>query len=256
MRIFKALTIAGLDPSGGAGIIADIRTFNTLRVYGIGVVTAITLQNTKGVNNISTVPTDVVSSQLKTLFSDIVPDAIKTGMLYEAEIIEVVSEVLREFGVKNIVIDPVMVSSTGVKLLKEDAVDVLKARLLPLALVVTPNLHEASILSTIEVEDIGTMKKAAEIIKDMGPTFVIIKGGHLHGKPVDLIYDGMSFGMFGGERVEDKKLHGVGCVFSAAITAYLARGHTLRDAAGRAKEFIIEGIKGSVQIGSGMDIIV
>ncbi len=153
-------------------------------------------------------------------------------------------------------VDPVMVSSTGVKLLKEDAVDVLKGRLLPLALVVTPNLHEASILSGIAVEGIGDMKKAAEMIKDMGPTFVIVKGGHLQGKPVDLIYDGMSFGIFGGERVEDKKPHGAGCVFSAAITAYLARGLTLRDAAGRAKEFIIERIKGSGQIGSGMDVIV
>ena len=246
-----ALTIAGSDPSGGAGIQADLKTFSSLGVYGMSVVAALTAQNTQGVRDVMHVPADFVGLQLDAVLTDIPPGAVKTGMLGTAAVVDIVSHKIRRHGVTHLVVDPVMVSSSGVHLLEHSGEDMLKRALLPLALLVTPNLSEASVLTGIEVKDLQGMEEAARRLHRMGARNVLIKGGHLEGDAVDVFFDGSRIQKLSSPRASTRDLHGTGCVLSAAITAWLASGVPLYDAVERAKRYVTEAIENSLRLGKG-----
>ncbi len=210
MAIPKALTIAGSDSGGGAGIQADLKTFAALGVYGASAITAITAQNTRGVTAIHEVPPDVVAAQIRAVLEDIGADAVKTGMLSSAPIIVAVAGELRRFGMWRLVVDPVMVAKSGHHLLRPEAVQALREDLLPLAYVVTPNLPEAEVLAGRKLEDDAAIREAARAIREMGARHVVIKGGHRAGPAVDLWFDGRSFREFAAERVDTPHTHGTG----------------------------------------------
>lgn len=247
----KALTIAGSDSGGGAGIQADLKTFAALGVYGASVITAITAQNTLGVSAVHEVPTEIVARQLDAVMSDIGADAVKTGMLSSAAIIEAVAGGIRRHRIERLVVDPVMVATSGDRLLQEDAVESIRSALLPLALVVTPNIPEAEILSGRKIESETDMADAARLIGTMGPRYVVLKGGHLEGEPVDLIYDGTSFERLVSPRVPTRHAHGTGCTFSAAIIARLAAGSPVPAAVASAKQYVYEALTHAYEIGAG-----
>ena len=249
-----ALTIAGSDPTGGAGFQADLRTFQSLGVYGLSVPSVLTAQNTGGVHCIHELTAEFVSEQLDVLLKDITPDAVKTGMLYSSEIISAVAAKIKQYSLRNLVIDPVTVSSTGVRLLEEKGLDVLKNSLFPLAAVITPNIYEASVLAGKEIRTEGDMKEAAVRLRGFGPDAVIITGGHLEGSASDLLFDGSEFFSIGNERLEGE-FHGTGCVFSSVMTACLAQGNGVKESFIRAKEFVLLAIRDSVPIGRGMRIL-
>lgn len=250
----KALTIAGSDPSGGAGIQADLKVFSDFEVYGMAVITSLTAQNTEGIHGIMEIPPEFIEKQLVAVFSDIKVDAVKTGMLYSPECVEVVTKIFKEYKVKNLVIDPVIRSSSGTLLIKKGAAERLKSLLSPLSTVITPNIDEASELSGIPIKGISDMKEAARTLWDLGPTAVIIKGGHFKEKAIDIFYDGREFLELNGERIEGN-FHGTGCAFSAAITASLAKGYPLIDSAMKAKSFVANAIRDSYSLGKGMKIL-
>ncbi len=250
-HVIRALTVAGSDSGGGAGIQADLKTFGALGVYGLSVVTAVTAQNTLEVAAIAEVPEEVVIAQIDTVVHDIGADAVKTGMLSSKPIIENVADRLEAWGIPHLVVDPVMVSKGGVALLQPDAIDALKKDLLPLATVVTPNLHEAEVLANRQLATPAHVQEAAKAIAAMGPRTVIIKGGHLPGSPTDLVYHDGQFIPFEGTRVDTKNTHGTGCTFSAAITAFLAHGFETLEAIRLAKSFIQNALEQSVSIGEG-----
>ncbi len=247
----RALSIAGSDPSGGAGIQADIKTFAALGVYGMAVPAALTAQNTMGVEAVRAVSPAFLKMQLYTLLSDVKVDAAKTGMLLDVRTIETVSDALKKYRVKNLVLDPVMVSSSGSRLLAKRAVEVLVARLFPLAELVTPNIDEAVVLAGMNIETEEDVYLAAKRIRGLGPRNVLIKGGHLKGEPVDFLFDGKDITRYPGKRVEGKKLHGAGCVYSAAIAAGLARGMGVKDSIAAAKKFVSKAIRDAVPVGKG-----
>ncbi len=248
----RALTIAGSDSGGGAGIQADLKTFTAFQVYGMSALTAITAQNTVGVQGVHVLPPDFVALQLRSVLSDIGADAAKTGMLATKEIVAVVAEVARAFGLPNLVVDPVMVSATGHRLLDEDAVEAVKTLVLPLATVVTPNLDEAAILWGEKVDDLSSMKEAAKIIKALGPRYVLVKGGHLRGDRVfDVLYDGKRFDVRNAPKIPTENTHGSGCTLSAAIAAGLAKGQDVKEAVEMAQRYIHAAIQSAVQIGKG-----
>jgi hydroxymethylpyrimidine/phosphomethylpyrimidine kinase len=248
----RALTIAGSDSGGGAGIQADLKTFAALGVYGASVITAITAQNTVEVRAIHEVPVDVVAAQIDAVLDDIGADAAKTGMLSSAAIIEVVVDRLRAHGPLPLVVDPVMVAKSGDRLLREDAVSALRETLLPLATVVTPNAPEASVLAGIDVEDATTAREAARRIHDLGPRFVIVKGGHLAGdRADDIVFDGREFHVLSAPRLATAHTHGTGCTFSAAIAAGLAQGHDPLAAARAAKAYLHGAIEHAEPLGAG-----
>jgi hydroxymethylpyrimidine/phosphomethylpyrimidine kinase len=249
--IHTALTIAGSDSSGGAGIQADLKTFASLDVYGMSVITALTAQNTQDVRGVLQTPADFVGLQLDAVFSDIVPGAVKTGMLGTAAVVDVVVHRLRRYMQVPLVVDPVMVSSTGTHLLEHAGEDLLKRALLPLALLVTPNLIEASVLTGVDVHDTDTMEEAAGRLHRMGSRHVLVKGGHLEGDAVDVYFDGTRVERLSSPRIPTTDLHGTGCVFSAAATALLARGLSVYDAVVRAKEFVTHAIRNSLRLGKG-----
>ncbi|MGE5483996.1 MAG: bifunctional hydroxymethylpyrimidine kinase/phosphomethylpyrimidine kinase [Ignavibacteriales bacterium] len=246
-----ALTIAGSDSGGGAGIQADLKTFTVLGVYGSSVIAALTAQNTLGVRGVFSIPADFVEEQLVAVLDDIGADAAKTGMLANGEIIRAVARVLRHRSLKNLVVDPVMVSKSGHSLLEPEACDALKQDLLPLALVVTPNLFEAQELTGRLVRNLEDMKTAARRISEMGPRYVVVKGGHLGGPATDLVFDGEGFTTLTHERVQSKNTHGTGCTFSAAIAAFLAKGHPVLEAVANAKKYVTAAIAHSLDIGKG-----
>jgi hydroxymethylpyrimidine/phosphomethylpyrimidine kinase len=252
-RIMKrALTIAGSDSGAGAGIQADLKTFAALGVYGTSAVTAVTAQNTVRVTRIQEIQPDVVAAQIEAVLDDIGCDAVKTGMLASRAIVEVVAATLARRGVSNLVVDPVMVSKTGTGLLENDAVALLKRKLLPLATIVAPNVPEAATLSGHPVTDSESMRQAAQEIHAMGARYVVIKGGHLEGpNVVDLYYDGRNFEELKAERVKTRSTHGTGCTFTAAIAAYLAHGLPPLDAVARAKEFLTAALQTAPDIGKG-----
>ncbi|MBI5044050.1 MAG: bifunctional hydroxymethylpyrimidine kinase/phosphomethylpyrimidine kinase [Nitrospirae bacterium] len=256
MKIRKALTIAGSDPCAGAGLQADLRTFVSLGVYGMAVPTAITIQNTKGVKEIIPLPAGSVRKQLKTLLDDIKIDAVKTGMLLTKENILAVGGIVKKYKIKKFVLDPIIKSGTGVKLLKDEAISILKKRLFPLAMIIMPNINEAEMLTGIKIKDEGDIRLAAKMLYEMAPKYVLIKGGHLKGEAIDFLFDGKKLIVFKGKRAEGVKLHGAGCVFSAAITAYLAKGLSVEEAVGEAKRFINNKIKGAMAIGQGKKILI
>ena len=249
----RALTIAGSDSGGGAGIQADLKTFGALGVYGMSAITAVTAQNTVKVSRIVEIDPAVVAEQIELVLEDIGADAVKTGMLASTPIIEAVAGVLARRKVANLVIDPVMVSKTNARLLKADAVDALKSRLLPLASIVTPNIPEAEVLSGLKVADAESMRAAARRIHELGPRRVVIKGGHSDGPyVVDLYFDGENFEELKAERVKTRATHGTGCTFSAAIAAYLAHGLPPLEAVARAKEYLTAALQADPGLGKGI----
>lgn len=247
-----ALTIAGSDSCGGAGIQADLKTFSALGVYGMSAITAITAQNTCGVTNIRDLDVEIVRDQIQAVCSDIQVDAVKIGMLSNADIIKTVAEELQKTQITNIVVDPVMISKSGSHLLKPEAIGALKEILFPLAKVVTPNLMEAAEIVGEPVENKAEMEKAAVKIKAMGPRYVVIKGGHLPGDACDLLYDGNEFLVFENTRIDTPHTHGTGCTFSSAIAAGLAKGLTVEAAVKAAKEFVTMAITYSFPLGHGV----
>ena len=249
--IKTALTIAGSDPSGGAGIQADLKTFAAHRVYGLSVIASITAQNTLGVADTHDLPAEVVEDQLKAVFADKKPSAVKTGMLGNAALVEAVAGQLKKSRVKALVVDPVIRSSNGKTLLSTEGVEAMQKKLLPLALLVTPNLKEAAILSGVPVKKTGDRLKAAKAILKTGVKSVLIKGGHLQGDPEDFFFDGRKSFTLKSARLTDEDPHGTGCVLSAAITAGLANGDTLEDAVRAAKVFIGQAIAGGLHSGGG-----
>jgi len=251
----KVLTIAGSDSGGGAGIQADIKTITLLGAYATSVVTALTAQNTLGVQDIHAVPPEFVTMQLDSVLSDIPPDTIKTGMLCNDAIVHAVAERLRHYAEEHectLVVDPVMYSKSGSPLLEEKARGVLVAEILPLATLVTPNLAEAAELAGVEVKSIGTMHEAAEKIFELGPGNVLIKGGHLSHDAVDVLYDGHQFSEYFAPRIQSKNTHGTGCAFSAAIASFMALGDDLPTAIAAAKEFISAAIESAFPVGGGI----
>jgi hydroxymethylpyrimidine kinase / phosphomethylpyrimidine kinase / thiamine-phosphate diphosphorylase len=247
----RVLTIAGSDSGGGAGIQADLKAITLLGGYGMSVITALTAQNTTGVRAIHEVPARFVEAQIDAVLSDIGADAIKTGMLANAEIIEVVARKIKQYRMKKVVVDPVMVAKGGASLLRKEAEEVLIKRLIPLSLVVTPNLHEASVLTGLKVRTLEEMKRAARRIFEMGPRYVAIKGGHLRGEAIDLFFDGKGYAEIRGPRIDTKNTHGTGCTFASAIATFLARGEEVTEAVRKAKIFITLAIQSSLPLGKG-----
>lgn len=247
-----ALTIAGSDSGGGAGIQADLKTFSALGVFGMSAITAITAQNTCGVTNIRELDNEIIEDQIAAVFDDICVDAVKIGMLANQETVCLVARLLKKYQAKNIVVDPVMISKSGIHLLKPEAVDSLKKELFPLANLVTPNLHEAGAIVGFPVQNRTDMEKAAKMIKAMGPQNVLVKGGHLPGDACDLFYDGTSFYAFSNERIYTKNTHGTGCTLSSAIAAGLARSLPLQEAVAAAKKYITIAIRNSLKLGHGV----
>jgi hydroxymethylpyrimidine/phosphomethylpyrimidine kinase len=246
------LTIAGSDSSAGAGIQADLKTFAALGVYGASAITAVTAQNTLGVTAVHEMPPDIVAAQIDAVVTDIRPDAVKTGMLAGASIVEVVASSVREHGLPNLVVDPVMVAKSGDSLLREDAVTALRDLLLPLCAVVTPNLPEAEVLSGRSIASDDDIRRAAEEIVGLGAGAVVVKGGHREGaEAVDVLYDGTAFREYSAPRVDTTSTHGTGCTFASAIAAYLARGEPLPEAVGLAKEYLTEALRRAYPVGGG-----
>ncbi len=246
-----ALTIAGSDSGAGAGIQADLKTFAAFQVYGASALTAVTAQNTLGVTAIHEIPPDVVQAQIDAVLTDIGADAVKTGMLSSAEIIEAVAERMERYAVSRLVVDPVMVAKGGDRLLQEDAVSALVGRLLPLALAATPNAFEAEALSGRPVGSMEQAREAARAIHAMGPQFVIVKGGHFGENAVDVLYDGDAFEEFPARRIRTTSAHGTGCAFASAVAAALAQGDDAASAAAQAKAYVTAAIASAFPVGGG-----
>lgn len=248
----RALTIAGSDSGGGAGIQADLKTFAALRVYGMSAITSITAQNTVGVDGVHDIPADFVAKQIDMVAQDIGVDAAKTGMLSNASIVLAVAEAVKRNKIDKLVVDPVMVAKSGDTLLSDDARDALVRELLPLAYVVTPNVPEAEALTEIRVNNMKSMQEAAQILHAKGPRHVVIKGGHLAGaEAIDLLFDGASFQTFSSARVDTKNTHGTGCTFSAAIAGLLAKGFDVIASVEGAKAYLTKAIRHALPLGKG-----
>ncbi len=245
-----ALTIAGSDPSGGAGIQADLKTFHQFRVYGEAVVTLVTVQNTTRVSRIELLPPDLIREQIAAVLEDIPPLAAKTGALGSAAIVSAVAAAAATFPFP-LVVDPVTISKHGLPLLPVDAVRTLRDQLLPRAALLTPNIPEAESLAGIPIHSLDDVRRAARLILDMGPRAVLVKGGHLPGDAVDVLWDGSDWREFPAPRIASRHTHGTGCTYSAAITAGLALGLSLADAVAHAKQFIHEAIRTAPELGRG-----
>ncbi|MFP4200167.1 MAG: bifunctional hydroxymethylpyrimidine kinase/phosphomethylpyrimidine kinase [Clostridia bacterium] len=253
-QVPRALTIAGSDSGGGAGIQADLKTMSALGVYGMTAITAVTAQNTLGVQRVRILDADFVVDQIRSVVCDIGVDAVKCGMLANAAIVRSVADAAERFDLPNLVVDPVMVAKGGDALLDEDAVDTLRDHLIPRARVITPNLSEAAVLLGHAPGDIDTheeMKSAARSLHRLGPEWVVVKGGHLSGDAVDVAYDGNEFLLLGARRVDTRNTHGTGCTYSAAIACGLARGWDVPRALQGAKEFISWAIENALPLGRG-----
>jgi len=248
----RVLTVAGSDSGGGAGIQGDLKTISLLGGYGMSAITALTAQNTRGVQSIHEVPAEFVGLQMDSVISDIGVDAVKTGMLGNSSIIRVVSRKVRRYRVSKVVVDPVMVSKGGARLLSPEAEETLKKELIPLALIVTPNIPEAEVLTQDRVRGVEGMRRAARQVLRMGARNVLIKGGHLTGDPVDVFFDGRSFSEFSGPRLPSLHTHGTGCTLSAGIALELARGNSPKAAVEKAKSFITSAIQFSFPLGQGI----
>lgn len=247
-----ALTIAGSDSSGGAGIQADIKTFCALGVYGASVITALTAQNTVGVQGVHAVPPDFIALQFDSVCTDLPVAAAKVGMLASSEVIEVVARKIREYRLERLVVDPVMVAKSGDRLLAPAARDSLVRHLLPLAEVLTPNTEEAQdLLGGKPIRNIEEMEEAARALHRLGPRHVLVKGGHITGGAEDVLFDGREITVFAGRRVDTPHTHGTGCTLSSAIAAGLSRSQSVREAVGAAKEYIQGAIERSLPLGKG-----
>jgi hydroxymethylpyrimidine/phosphomethylpyrimidine kinase len=253
MRIPRAMTIAGSDSGGGAGIQADLKTFSALGVFGTTAITALTAQNTREVTDVVELSPAFVAAQIDAIVTDIGVDAAKTGMLANAAIIEIVAHKVREHHINQLVVDPVMIAKSGAVLLRADAVDALRRMLLPLALVVTPNLPEASALMGEPVETEEDMEAAARALHAFGPRYVVVKGGHIAGtdESADVLFDGRAIHRYTARRLATQHTHGTGCIFAAAIAAGLAQGLDPNRAVGQAKRVVTAAIEGGLPLGQG-----
>ncbi len=247
----KVLTIAGSDSSGGAGIQADIKTITVHKMYAMSVITALTAQNTTGVYEISEATPDFVASQLDSVFNDIFPDSLKIGMVANCDIIEVIADKLKEYGAKNIVVDPVMVSTSGHNLISDDAQNTLIQKLLPLADIITPNIPEAEVLSGIKIKDENDMVMAARKISEFFSGAILVKGGHLVNDATDLLYCNGNEKWFSSERINNPNTHGTGCTLSSAIACNLAEGYTTEESIKNAKEYLTGALKDMLDLGKG-----
>ncbi|MDN5346838.1 MAG: hydroxymethylpyrimidine/phosphomethylpyrimidine kinase [Clostridia bacterium] len=247
----KAMTIAGSDSGGGAGIQADLKTFAALKVYGTSVITSVTAQNTYSVTATYDLPAAFVGRQIDAVLEDIGADAAKTGMLANAGIIEIVAAKVAAWKLEKLVVDPVMVAKSGGRLLEEEAVRILQSKLLPLALVATPNLDEAEVLTGMKICSEKDMQEAARRLYDGGTPYIVIKGGHLVGEAVDILFDGHRFYRFVSQRLPGRTTHGTGCTFSAAVTAFLALGFPVPEAVEQAKTYVTTAIRRGSPIGRG-----
>ncbi len=248
--MYKILTIAGSDCSGGAGIQADIKTICAHKMYAMSAITSLTAQNTMGVSGISDVSPAFVGEQLDRIFEDIFPDAVKIGMVSSGEIIKVIGDKLQQYGAKNIVVDPVMVSTSGSRLLREDAIAILTEKLFPLATLITPNIPEAEIISNMRIDDFDAMCRAAEKISTAHNCAVLIKGGHSIEDATDVLYNG-AFCTFKGERISNPNTHGTGCTLSSAIACNLGAGRDLPSSIAAAKEYISLCLAAGLDLGHG-----
>lgn len=246
-----ALTIAGSDSSGGAGIQADIKTMSAHGIYAMSAVTALTAQNTTGVTAILDSTPEFMAAQLDAVFTDIVPDAVKIGMVSSGELIRVIAEKLKQYGAQHIVVDPVMVATSGAKLLQDNAVDTLKQKLLPLAEILTPNIPEAEILASMEIHCAGDMEQAAEKIGRTYGCAVLCKGGHDLNDANDFLWEESGGTWFKGRRIDNPNTHGTGCTLSSAIASELAHGRTLHDAVEQAKAYISGALAAMLDLGKG-----
>ena len=253
-RYISTLTIAGSDSCGGAGIQADIKTMSALGCYAASVITAVTVQNTMGVSAVHAVPPEIVAGQIRAVMDDIRPQAVKVGMVNDINTIKTIADTLAEYDIEHLVVDPVMVATSGARLMQDDAVGVFTERLMPLATLLTPNVPEAEVLSGISINDKSSMDNAARIIQDKGCQSLLIKGGHIEGRKIDRLYTSM-----GREReyeaanVATRNTHGTGCTLSSAITSYLAMGYAIGEAIAAAKEWLTGALiaGANVEIGSG-----
>ncbi|HZS02303.1 MAG TPA: bifunctional hydroxymethylpyrimidine kinase/phosphomethylpyrimidine kinase [Chloroflexota bacterium] len=246
-----ALTIAGSDSGGGAGIQADLKTFSALGVYGMSVLTAITAQNTLGVRAVYELPPEIVAAQIDAVIEDLGADAVKTGMLSSSALIGVVAERVRALSLRTLVVDPVMVAKSGDALLQPEAVAALRDELLPLALVVTPNRPEAEVLTGRPVRTLDEARDAARALVDLGARHAVVKGGHAEGPAVDVLFDGQSFEEFSAPRLDSRHTHGTGCTFASAIAAELAKGASVAAAVGNAKAYLTEALRRAPGLGHG-----
>jgi len=253
MKIYKALTIAGSDSGGGAGIQADLKTFSAFGVYGMSALTALTAQNTVSVQGIQEVPVEFIRKQIESVMTDIGADAVKTGMLANEEVVIVVTEAIKSFHITNLVVDPVMVAKGGDPLLAESARHTIKEHLIPLAEVITPNIFEAEALTGYKIEDLEAMKKAAKDLRELGCRWVVVKGGHMaiEGQAMDVVYNGSDYFLLKSARFDSQNTHGTGCTFASAIAASLAKNLPPLSAIKKAKEFITEAIRSGLAIGNG-----
>lgn len=246
-----ALTIAGSDSGGGAGIQADLKAFSALGVFGMSVITAITAQNTMEVRGVQNIDIKMIQAQIEAVFDDIEVGAVKIGMLSSSEVVEIVANTLKGYRPNFIVLDPVMISKGGHHLLQEEAILALKKTMIPMATMITPNIPEAEVLTGKKISTNEEMKEACLAIHALGVKTVLLKGGHLEGDPNDLFYDGKNFQWFPEKRIQTKNTHGTGCTLASAITANLAKGHTLLEAVQLAKQYITMAISHSLTIGNG-----
>lgn len=251
MTIRKALTVAGSDSGAGAGIQADLKTFAAHGVYGTSAITAITAQNTIGVSAVLALPPRLVAAQIDAIIDDMGAQAVKTGMLANQPIIELVARKIAEHRLKNVVVDPVMVATSGDLLIRQNAVAVLRTKLIPLATIVTPNIPEAEVLTGMKLRTAEEIREAARRIVKMGAQAVIVKGGHLKGPAVDLFFDGKQCTPLNAPRIRTKNTHGTGCTLSAAIAANLAKGEKIEMAVVNAKRYVTEALRHSYRIGAG-----
>ena len=250
--MYTALTIAGSDSSGGAGIQADIKTMTANGVYAMSAITALTAQNTTGVTSIMEATPQFLAEELDCIFTDIYPDAIKTGMVASTDLIEVIADKLTVYKAKNIVVDPVMVATSGARLISEDAISTLKSKLLPLAKVITPNIPEAEVLSEMQIKSEADMEKAAEVICDRLGCSVLLKGGHQLNDANDLLWQkDEQATWFMGKRIDNPNTHGTGCTLSSAIASNLAKGYDLKTSVKYAKNYISGALAAGLNLGKG-----
>ena len=250
-RMNTALTIAGSDSCGGAGIQADIKTMTANGVYAMSAITALTAQNTTGVSDIYEVSPEFLQAQLKAIFEDITPDAVKIGMVSSSDLIKTIAKSLKEYNGKNIVLDPVMVATSGAKLISDDAISTLKEYLIPLATVITPNIPEAEVLSEMEIHNEEEMIKAAAVISEKYDCAVLCKGGHSINDANDLLYRNGEYKWFYGKRINNPNTHGTGCTLSSAIASNLAKGRALDTSVEKAKEYISGALSAMLDLGKG-----
>lgn len=247
-----ALSIAGVDPSGGAGIFADIKTFSAFKVYGMGVVTALTSQNTYEVNGIKKIGREFFQKQIKTVLKDIKPDSVKTGMMPDTATAYIIYESLTKYKINNLVIDPVMISKQGAFLSSKSTINFIIKKLFPVSLIVTPNISEASYISGIKIKNLEDIIYACKKISGLGPKNVLLKGGHMEGDVcIDVLFDGKKIFYFKNKRIKTKNTHGTGCTLSAAICANLSRGKNVLDSVEIAINYVNKAIRKSLDIGKG-----